>query len=765
MSCPVVTGAAACLTQHFRNRVQGADPAASMMKGLLIHTARHGGAGRGPNYRFGWGLLDARAAADFITALGRGGTWLDRDAIADQSVEYPCESNGLEAIQVTLAWTDWPGIPTSGNIQYDIPNLVNDLDLSITGPDGNHYPWTLDPEHPSDPARQDRENHRDNIEQVYIEAPAPGTYIIRVGGQVNAGDQQTYDLCVTGLRKRGNYPALCILKPFNQSLIEGVFPVQVLIIGLEGPSRLQTKVDGKPWDDPATPELEGDRRIDPVDDVYHGALPWNTRLLINGDHRLELIVTDSEGRSRAKRLQVWVFNSGSGLTVNGPRVTGFLHIPGQVDSYVLRVPEAGYYTVETHPVENRPEVDTVLFLCEADDDGGYEKYSKLTCELTTGRMYSVTVSGFENSLGYYCIDVKPATGGEDTPPYIPLEIDGPPVETAFLDYGGPHLYVIRQEKMELVVIQALPGFPVPTNFQFTLSNVTQPAQSTLYGTFQNAVEVILLKDCIYHLRVEAFKSKGVYTIQVNRVKEPENQKLLIVDDPPLQAAFRPRMQYRFMPLESGNHILTIQPDPGNGYVNFHARLYPENDFVNSLHRWFDSTRRSGFSDPAKTTLFAALRGWNVYYVTIESEVSGGTYAIQVRKAQREELPIVAERHFASKAYHPGTPLDVAVQVQSQALPGNSYYSTVLYEYCPSDWLPAGSVLYPYLPPLLRFRMTGEGTQSVTYRLFPPGLTSGPLHLEGQIYFYTIEGINSMVVEGDSVLYPAEGTGIEGWRDY
>ncbi|MFB3789342.1 MAG: S8 family serine peptidase [bacterium] len=765
MSSPVVTGAVACLTQLFRNRFQGADPAAAMMKGILIHTARHGGAGRRPNYRFGWGLLDARAAADFISAPGGEGAWLDMDAISDNSVEYECESNGQDAIKATLAWTDWPGIPTSGNLQYRIPNLVNDLDLSISGPDGHHYPWTLDPEHPADPAKQDQENRRDNVEQVYIATPAAGTYTIRVSGQVNQGGQQTYNLCVTGLRRKADRPTLCILKPFSQSLIEGVYPVQVLITGLGSPSRLQIRVDGKPWDDPPAPGLEGGMRIDPMEGIYIGALHWNTRLIVNGEHLLELIVTDSQGRACAKRLRVWIFNSGTELTVAGPLVTGYLRAAGQVDWYVLRIPESGFYTIETHPAANLPEVDTVLFLNGMDDDGGIEKYSQMTCELMAGRIYSVHVSGYENARGYYSIEVKPAPAGRAKPACIPLAIDGAAMENAFLDFGDLHSYVIRPEKMELAVIRIRAGDSPPEKFAYTLTTACNPALNETIDGLSQDLELILVKDCEYQLTAAAFKSKGHYTIRIVRVREAENKQLLIVDDPPLQTTFRPRMQYRFLPLESGNHILTIQPSREDGYVNFHARLYRENDFVNNLHRWFDSTRRTGYLDPEKSSAFVALHGWNHYYLMIESEKTGGTCRLQVRKAQSAELPVVAGRQSMSSPYQPGTPMDVTVQIRMQAPPGTGPSSAVLYEYCPSDWLPAGSRVYPYLPPMLRFRLNRGDSQSITYQLRPPDYAQGRLDLHGEIYFYTIEGINTIAVGGDTVLPPPDDAAIPDWSSY
>jgi hypothetical protein len=58
--------------------------------------------------------------------------------------------------------------------------LVNDLDLRIVDPQSNeHLPWTLDRKRPGDAASRG-DNITDNVEQVFISAPAEGVYTIRV---------------------------------------------------------------------------------------------------------------------------------------------------------------------------------------------------------------------------------------------------------------------------------------------------------------------------------------------------------------------------------------------------------------------------------------------------------------------------------------------------------------------------------------------------------------------------------------------------------
>ena len=51
-------------------------------------------------------------------------------------------SSGLEPLRVTLCWTDPPGFVDSTSDDRT-PDLVNDLDLIVRGPQGDHFPYRL----------------------------------------------------------------------------------------------------------------------------------------------------------------------------------------------------------------------------------------------------------------------------------------------------------------------------------------------------------------------------------------------------------------------------------------------------------------------------------------------------------------------------------------------------------------------------------------------------------------------------------------------
>lgn len=66
MATPNAAGSAALLQQLYANTF-GQRPRASLLKALLIHTADDLG-NPGPDYKFGWGLINLKAAADIVLA-------------------------------------------------------------------------------------------------------------------------------------------------------------------------------------------------------------------------------------------------------------------------------------------------------------------------------------------------------------------------------------------------------------------------------------------------------------------------------------------------------------------------------------------------------------------------------------------------------------------------------------------------------------------------------------------------------------------------
>jgi subtilisin-like proprotein convertase family protein len=199
MAAPSVTGTLALL-QELHGNIHGNFMKSATLKALIIHTALEAGPTRGPDARFGWGLLNAEAAAE--TLLNEGfESLIDENSLSNSEIyTKTVTSNGIDPLIVTIAWTDPPG-----NVQTTeddlTPRLVNNLDVVLEDEGGNlFYPWTLIPGLNDVQAFRATLNNVDNVEKVEVDAPS-GNYIIRVthrGGSLVNGFQD-FSLIATGI--------------------------------------------------------------------------------------------------------------------------------------------------------------------------------------------------------------------------------------------------------------------------------------------------------------------------------------------------------------------------------------------------------------------------------------------------------------------------------------------------------------------------------------------------------------------------------------
>ena len=86
---------------------------AATLKALAIHTADEAGSAQGPDYRFGWGLMNTASAVDLIQRVGNGHFISEEILTNGDSLEFSIYSNGVVPIKATITWTDPPGTPIS----------------------------------------------------------------------------------------------------------------------------------------------------------------------------------------------------------------------------------------------------------------------------------------------------------------------------------------------------------------------------------------------------------------------------------------------------------------------------------------------------------------------------------------------------------------------------------------------------------------------------------------------------------------------------
>ncbi len=206
MAGPAVASALLLVQQHYKNVNSGAFLRSATLRGLAIHTAEETGTTPGPDYRFGWGLLNAERCVQVINNATQNHilreTTLANNATFTQTVNVA----GGQPFRVTICWTDPAANPLSNDataINNRTSRLVNDLDLRILDANNNvitDLPWKLDPENPTNGATKG-DNTVDNVEQIYVANMPAGIYTIRVThkGAGLTNNLQAFSMIVTGV--------------------------------------------------------------------------------------------------------------------------------------------------------------------------------------------------------------------------------------------------------------------------------------------------------------------------------------------------------------------------------------------------------------------------------------------------------------------------------------------------------------------------------------------------------------------------------------
>ena len=195
MASPAVAGAAALLTERYKQLHGNRLPTAVLLKGLLAGCADDRGH-PGPDYKWGFGMFNLQRS---VAALEEG-RYESRQVAPVQpgfsaTVQIPA---GLAEAKILLVWDDDAASPLAAKA------LLNDLDLTVTDPAGNVLrPLVLNPAQPDAPAQPGIDT-LNNIEQVVIALPAAGTYTVQVAGTARSGAvlnaALVYDFVAPGIR-------------------------------------------------------------------------------------------------------------------------------------------------------------------------------------------------------------------------------------------------------------------------------------------------------------------------------------------------------------------------------------------------------------------------------------------------------------------------------------------------------------------------------------------------------------------------------------
>ncbi len=174
MASPQVVSGLTILTQRYKQLHGNTQPRGDILKTILLNGAMDLG-NPGPDYSYGFGMMD----------IGRSLTILDSNRYDTGSVSTGTGKTftftipaSMAQAKVMLCWHDIPASPSSAT------QLINDLDLTVTTPTSiTHLPLGLDKTVANiQDTAVEKPDHLNNVEQVTINNPTPGTYTIKVSG-------------------------------------------------------------------------------------------------------------------------------------------------------------------------------------------------------------------------------------------------------------------------------------------------------------------------------------------------------------------------------------------------------------------------------------------------------------------------------------------------------------------------------------------------------------------------------------------------------
>ncbi|MDM1045316.1 S8 family serine peptidase, partial [Myroides sp. 1354] len=202
MAAPAVTGVIALWQQWAMEKNNNALKSATI-RALMVHTADEAGGAKGPDHKFGWGLINAKAGVQILEGSKVSGVVLEEN-ILQQGVTYEKQfsvgESGINVI-VTMAWTDPEGALDRRNNDEDYaknnPSLVNDLDLRVFKDGVEYLPWRLNKDF-NNLVAQKGDNTVDNIEKIEIEGAEAGIYTVKVTHKgVLKGGSQEYSIIMS----------------------------------------------------------------------------------------------------------------------------------------------------------------------------------------------------------------------------------------------------------------------------------------------------------------------------------------------------------------------------------------------------------------------------------------------------------------------------------------------------------------------------------------------------------------------------------------
>jgi hypothetical protein len=204
MASPGAAGLTALIRQYYTdgfyptgsaNAADAFTPSAALLKATLVNSARsmESVSAPIPSNCQGWGRILLENALHFAGQTRKLFVRDDTAGFPQGSVgetrQFRFSVASGEALKATLVWTDFPSTPAAS------VNLVNDLDLVVTGPGGTFLGNVFSGGQSTTGGSADRRN---TVEQVLLASPAAGEYVVTVQSANVPNGPQPFAVVVTG---------------------------------------------------------------------------------------------------------------------------------------------------------------------------------------------------------------------------------------------------------------------------------------------------------------------------------------------------------------------------------------------------------------------------------------------------------------------------------------------------------------------------------------------------------------------------------------
>jgi serine protease AprX len=194
MSNPIA-GGAAVVVRDFYQKAFTRNASAALVKATLINSAvdlldeNNDGVNDNdfpiPNVHEGWGRIDLVNATDGTAFFADNTTGIGTGANA----VYSFTAAGGQPLKVTVVWSDAPSTAAAAL------NLVNNLNVTVTGPGGTYRGNVFSGGWSATGGTADTVN---NVENVYIQSAAAGTWTVTVNGANVPQGPQPFAIVVEG---------------------------------------------------------------------------------------------------------------------------------------------------------------------------------------------------------------------------------------------------------------------------------------------------------------------------------------------------------------------------------------------------------------------------------------------------------------------------------------------------------------------------------------------------------------------------------------